>query len=120
MKKVVILGAGFAGLHIFYKLRDLMGREIEITIIDKNDYSLLKPSLPEVALEGASVSHVQIPIANTLRAKGATFLQSNIKRIDADKKEIYCENNKVVLYDTLFITLGAVKDYDAIEGYREL
>jgi len=119
MKKVVILGAGFAGLHIFYKLRDLMGREIEITIIDKNDYSLLKPSLPEVALEGASVSHVQIPIANTLRAKGATFLQSNIKRIDADKKEIYCENNKVVLYDTLFITLGAVKDYDAIEGYRE-
>ena len=34
MKKVVIAGAGFAGLHIFYKLRHLIGIKIEITVID--------------------------------------------------------------------------------------
>jgi len=119
MNRVVILGAGFAGLHIFYKLRGLIGQEIEVMVIEKNDYSLLKPSLPEVALEGALVSHVQIPIAQTIRAKGADFLMTTVERIDADNKIIYCAGDKEIAYDTLFITLGAVKDYDAIEGYKE-
>lgn len=32
MKKVVILGAGFAGLHIFYKIRHLIGKKIEVIV----------------------------------------------------------------------------------------
>jgi len=62
MKKVVILGAGFAGLHIFYKIRHLIGKKIEITVIDSRSHSLLKPSLPE----------------HTLESKGATFIQDEV------------------------------------------
>ena len=48
MKKIIILGAGFAGLHIFYKIRHLIGKKIDITVIDSRSHSLLKPSLPEI------------------------------------------------------------------------
>ena len=51
MKKVVILGVGFAGLHIFYKVRHLIDKKIDVTIIDSRSHSLLKPSLEYAANE---------------------------------------------------------------------
>ena len=62
MKKVVILGCGFARLHIFYKIRHLVGKKIDLTVVDSRKFSLLKPSLPEVALEGAILSHSLIDL----------------------------------------------------------
>ncbi len=119
MKKVVILGAGFSGLHIFYKIRELIGKKIDVTVIDKRSHSLLKPSLPEVAFEGAPVSHSLVELEHTITQKGAKFIQDEITFIDANNNKLTLKNNQTIEYDYLFITLGAVKDYDAIEGYRE-
>ncbi len=119
MKKVVILGAGFSGLHIFYKIRHLIGKKIEITVVDRRSHALLKPELPEVAFEGAPLSHSLIELEHTLENRGATFIQSDVERIEAKTNKIILKNGKHVIYDYLFITLGAVKDYDAIKGYKE-
>ncbi len=119
MKKIVILGAGFAGLHIFYKLRHLIGKKIEITVIDKRSHSLLKPSLPEVAFEGAPLSHSLVELEHTIASKGAIFLQSEVIEINAKANKLHLKSGAVISYDYLFVTLGAIKDYDAIKGYRE-
>ena len=119
MKKVVILGAGFAGLHIFYKIRRLIGKTIEVTVIDRRSHSLLKPSLPEVAFEGAPLSHSLVELEHTLRSRGAEFIRDEVTRIDAAANRLELSNGGQVEYDYLFIALGAVKDYDAIKGYRE-
>jgi len=119
MKKVVILGAGFAGLHIFYTLRHLIGKKIEITVVNPLQYSLLKPSLPDVALDGLDVSHTRIPIRQSIESKGALLIEDEAVRIDADEQVIHLKNGDTLSYDTLFIAMGAVKDYDAIEGFSE-
>ncbi len=119
MKKIVILGAGFAGLHIFYKLRHLIGKKIEITVIDKRSHSLLKPSLPEVAFEGAPLSHSLVELEHTIASKGATFLQSEVIEINAKANELRLKSGVIISYDYLFVTLGAIKNYDAIKGYKE-
>ncbi len=119
MKKVVILGAGFAGLHIFYKIRHLIGKKIEVTVIDPRTHSLLKPSLPEVAFEGAPISHSLVELEPTLTSRGAVFIQDEASHIDALDSRIELASGETVMYDYLFITVGAVKDYDAIKGYRE-
>ncbi len=119
MKKVIILGAGFAGMHLFYKLRDLIGEKITLTVVEPSSYSLLKPSLPEVALDGASVEHVHIPIRHAIETRGAALIHARVVEIDPNAREILCDNGEKLVYDTLFIALGAVKDYDAIEGFRE-
>ena len=119
MKKIVIVGAGFAGLHIFYKLRYLIGKKIDITIIDTRSHSLLKPSLPEVAFEGAPISHSLVELRHTLESRGATFIQDEVISFDAKNSNIILKNYDQVNYDYIFLTLGAVKDYDAIKGYRE-
>ena len=119
MKKVVILGAGFAGLHIFYKIRRLIGKKIEVTVIDPRTHSLLKPSLPEVAFEGAPISHSLVELEPTLASRGAAFIRDEAVRIDASANRIELASGNTVAYDYLFVTVGAVKDYDAIKGYRE-
>ena len=119
MKKVVILGAGFAGLHIFYKIRHLLGKKIELTVIDRRSHSLLKPSLPEVAFEGAPLSHSLVELEHTLTSRGATFIHDDVMEIDPDSDTLTLKSGETVSYDYLFVTLGAVKDYDAIKGYRE-
>ncbi|HFB53449.1 MAG TPA: hypothetical protein ENJ67_01840, partial [Sulfurimonas autotrophica] len=119
MKKVVILGAGFAGLHAFYKIRHLIGKKIDVTLIDKRSHSLLKPSLPEVAFEGAALSHSLVELEHTLSSRGATFIQDEVIKIDAKANTLKLGNDETVGYDYLLITLGAVKDYDAVKGFRE-
>ena len=119
MKKVVILGAGFAGLHAFYKIRHLIGKKIDVTVIDKRSHSLLKPSLPEVAFEGAALSHSLVELEHTLTSRGATFIQDEVVKIDAKANTLKLGSGETVGYDYLLITLGAVKDYDAVKGFRE-
>jgi sulfide:quinone oxidoreductase len=119
MKKILILGAGFSGLHIFYKLRHLIGKKIEITVIDKRSHALLKPALPEIALEGAPLSHSLVELAHTLESRGATFIQNEVHLIEADLNRVILKGGEEVVYDYLFVTLGAVKDYDAIKGFNE-
>jgi len=119
MKKVVILGAGFAGLHIFYKIRHLIGKKIEITVIDSRSHSLLKPSLPEVAFEGAPISHSLVELKHTLESKGATFIQDEVVQIEEKINTLTLKNSEKIEYDYLMVTLGAIKDYDLVKGFRE-
>jgi len=119
MKKVVILGAGFSGLHVFYKIRHLIGKKIDVTVIDARSHSLLKPSLPEVAFDGAPISHSLVELKHTIESRGATFVHDEVVHIDAEKSTLKLKSGADENYDYLFVTLGAVKDYDAIKGFRE-
>ncbi|RMA93086.1 NAD(P)/FAD-dependent oxidoreductase [Hydrogenothermus marinus] len=119
MKKVVIIGAGFAGLHIFYKIRHLIGDKIDLTVIDSRSHALLKPALPEVAFNGEPVSHTLVELKPTIESKDGNFIQDEVININAKANTLTLKENGNIEYDYLFITLGAVKDYDSVKGFRE-
>ncbi|SMC02446.1 sulfide:quinone oxidoreductase [Sulfobacillus thermosulfidooxidans DSM 9293] len=116
--RMVILGGGFAGLRILYRLHNALYHHADITLVDSRDYTLQKPGMPDVALVGTPVDmfrHKLQPIAD--RA-GARFIQATAQYIDPMKQTVALSNGQQLPYDYLFITTGIVKDYDAIEGYR--
>jgi len=117
MKKIVILGSGFAGLHIFYKIRHLIGKKIEVTMIDSRSHALLKPSLPEIAFEGAPLSHSLVELEQTIERYGASFVENEVEKIVPETNVVKLKDGQEIEYDYLFVTLGAVKNYDAIKGY---
>ncbi len=119
MKRVIILGAGFAGLHIFYKIHHLIGKKIELVVVDQRKESVLKPSLPEVALVGKPLEHSLVDIKNSIENRGAIFINKEVVEIFANSNKIVFSDNEDLEYDYLFVALGAVKDYDAIKGYHE-
>ncbi len=116
-KKVVIIGAGFGGLRTLYNLEKHKDR-FDFTVINKTDYSLERPSLPEVAFEGKPVKKTQIKIKDYLEKKGINFKLGEVKKINPEKNEVEVDG-ETIPYDYLVIATGAIKDYDAIKGYRE-
>ncbi len=117
-KKLIIIGAGFAGLRALYRL-DPYRRHFAITVVDRHDYSLERPALPEVAMENKPVEGVHIPTPPQFKKHGAAFEQGEVSRIDPQAQKVILESGKELDYDYLVIAGGAVKDYDAIKGYRE-
>ena len=118
-KKIVIIGAGFGGLRFLYDVKKQFKDEIEIVIIDERETSLEKPSLVEVALAGKPVSHTQIPIRNIARSQKVEFINSRASKIIPEENLAILKNGSDLKYDYLVIAAGAVKDYDALSGFKE-
>ncbi|MDG6925756.1 MAG: FAD-dependent oxidoreductase [Nitrososphaerota archaeon] len=117
--RIVILGCGFAGLRAFYRLSRGLHNSVDFLLVDERKTSLEKPSLPEVALAGKPLGHVQIPLEPLLKERGGTFLNAAVDRIDADGNLVKLSSGETVTYDYLVLALGATKGYDRLPGFRE-
>jgi len=118
IKKVVIIGGGFAGLRAMYRLSD-DAFHFEITLVDKRTYAVERPVLPEVAIEGKAPEKTHIEIAPQCRKHDAAFALGEVTRIDTDARRVELDTGEALAYDYLIIASGATKDYDAVEGYRD-
>ncbi|MGC8516122.1 MAG: NAD(P)/FAD-dependent oxidoreductase [Thermoplasmata archaeon] len=119
MKKIVIIGGGFAGLRLLYRLRKTLRNTVDITLLDRSEFSIEKPSLPEVAFSGKETSKVRIPLRQTVERKGSKFIHDGAVKIDPIGKAVLTEGGARINYDILVVATGAVKDYDSIPGFRE-
>lgn len=64
LKKVVVIGGGFAGLNFVKKLDP---RKFDITIIDRNNYHSFPPLFYQVASAGLDASSICFPLRRELR-----------------------------------------------------
>src|SRR5918911_1982565 len=85
-QRVLILGGGFAGLNTAAHLERLLaGRpDIEITLVNRDNYSLFTPMLAEVAGSGIQPSHIVNPIRTFLRR--TRFRAGIVQRIDLENR----------------------------------
>jgi len=117
-KQIIIMGGGFAGLRAYYHLIKEK-KHLDITVIDKREKLLEKPALPEVAYTGKSVNHVLIDFEETITRKGGKFIQDEVIKINPKLNHIHLKKGDKLDYDYLIIATGAVKSFDAIEGFEE-
>ena len=108
IKRVVIIGAGFAGLNLAKKLNN---KGLQVVLIDKNNYHTFQPLLYQVAtagLEADSIAHA----VRTLFKKGKNFhfRIAEIKEIDTQNKQIK-SNIGDLKYDLLVIATGSNTNY---------
>ncbi|MFX0208776.1 MAG: NAD(P)/FAD-dependent oxidoreductase, partial [Candidatus Hodarchaeota archaeon] len=105
--KVLILGAGMAGIRAALHLEKLsQSGEIEIEIIDEKIYHLLIPNLHEAATDRISANAVQIPLKEIFRDKNITYHHAKVSKIDFKEKIVIVNKNRIS-YDFLVIALGA-------------
>jgi len=81
MKKVLIIGGGFAGLNAAKKLGK--SSELEIILLDRRNYHLFQPLLYQVAMAGLSPADIAAPIRGLLnKYNNIQVLQSHVKKVD--------------------------------------
>ena len=90
MHKIIIVGAGFAGLQTAKRLAN---SSLDITIIDKRNYHLFQPLLYQVATAGLSPADIALPIRSIFRS------QQNLKVILDELIAINPDLNKITTKD---------------------
>ncbi|MFQ6124879.1 MAG: NAD(P)/FAD-dependent oxidoreductase [Candidatus Heimdallarchaeota archaeon] len=117
--KILILGAGVAGVRTALTLEELSQRgELDIVVIDEKAYHLLIPNLHEAATSRISPKAVQIPLEQIFRNKNITFHRAKISEIDLEKKFVLVSGSRIS-YDFLIIALGGRTNFYNIPGLVE-
>ncbi|MEO8711940.1 MAG: NAD(P)/FAD-dependent oxidoreductase [Parafilimonas sp.] len=107
--RVVIIGAGFAGLKLARSLSKQKG--IEILLIDKNNYHQFQPLFYQVATAGLDASNISFPLRKVFQKV------NNIVLRFTEVKEIKTAENKIVTgigdfdYDVLVLATGATTNF---------
>ncbi|HSM52171.1 MAG TPA: NAD(P)/FAD-dependent oxidoreductase [Thermoanaerobaculia bacterium] len=106
--RVVIVGAGFAGLEA---AKRLAGADVSITIVDRRNFHLFQPLLDQVATGGLSPGQIASPLRAVLaRQKNATVLLGEMVDLDAEGRRVLLADGEVP-YDTLILAPGATHHY---------
>lgn len=118
MARVVVLGAGLAGLPAAHRLARRLGREHSVTVVAREADFVYRPSLPWVAVGVRRPEAIVAPVRPGLERRGIRFVQAEVRAIDPERREVVTGAG-VLRYDFLIVALGAELDWEAVPGSRE-
>ncbi|MGF1507566.1 MAG: NAD(P)/FAD-dependent oxidoreductase, partial [Anaerolineae bacterium] len=104
-KRVVIVGAGFAGINA---ARELRRADLDVLLIDRQNYHLFQPLLYQVATASLEQESIAYPARNFVRRLGdhINFMLTEVIDIDLDNKRLIT-TTEPVSYDYLILAAGA-------------
>ena len=115
--RVVVLGAGFAGLELATTLSEELGNDVAVTLIDKSEAFVFGYSKLDVMFGRTTLDAVRLPYREFAKP-GVRFLQETITAIDPEARRVTTEGG-VHEADYLVVALGADYDLDATPGLAE-
>jgi NADH:ubiquinone reductase (H+-translocating) len=126
--RIVILGAGYAGMflaiNLYQSLKetskgDKKGKnssaDVEIILIDKNSYHQLLQEIHLVAAGYRTADQISIPVPSLIYGTEIRFIQSNVKEIHAGEHKVILDGS-IIDYDLVVICLGSTTKYFGIKG----
>ncbi|MGH7526313.1 MAG: NAD(P)/FAD-dependent oxidoreductase [Gemmatimonadales bacterium] len=122
--RVVVLGGGFAGVHAAIELERAMprGAEVDITIVNRDNFVLFTPMLHEVAASDLDVTHIVNPIRRMVRR--AVLFVGEVEEIDLPGRRVLVRHAQgghehALEYDHLVLALGSVTNFFDLPGLEE-
>jgi len=107
--RVVIVGAGFAGLHAAKGLARL---PVDVTVVDRRNHHTFQPLLYQVALAVLSPADIAQPIRSILRHQSnAQVLMDEVVGLDAAARQVTLASGARLDYDYLVLATGATHSY---------
>ena len=116
--RIVILGAGYAGLAAAIQLgARVKGREdVEITLVNAQERFTERLRLHMTAT-GQQVAEFDIP--EMLEGTGVRFVRGWVTAVDAAARTVRIDDDRELAYDTLVYGLGGVADTSAVPGAED-
>jgi sulfide:quinone oxidoreductase len=112
--RIIVLGAGFAGLELATVLSERLGDDAGVTLVDENDAFVFGYSKLDVMFGRAAPDDVRLPYA-AFEKPGIRLLRETITAIDPEARRVRT-NQGVHEADVLVVALGADYDFDATPG----
>jgi len=110
--RVVIIGAGFAGL---YAAKTLASHNVEIILIDRNNFHTFSPLLYQVATCALDPSAIAYPVRSIFRHRdNVHFMLGEVVSINTDNHQVEVRTNgqtHTESYDSLIVAAGSVTNH---------
>jgi len=116
VKKVVIVGGGFAGINLIKHL--CKDRRFQVTLVDKNNYSFFPPLLYQVATAFIEPSNISYPFRRLFQKKtNLRFHMGSLLKVNPEQNTIETDTG-VVAYDYLVLAMGTESNYFGMERVK--
>jgi NADH dehydrogenase len=122
-KQILILGGGFAGVYTARTLEKLLRPdEAEITLVNRENYWVYQPMLPEVISGSIGLTDVVSPIRRL--CPRTRLVMREVEAIDLDARKVIVSPGfrpvqTVLSYDYLVIALGSLTNFYGMPGMIE-
>lgn len=124
MKRIVIVGGGFAGVYAARALERKLRRrkDVEILLFCRENYTVFQPMLAEVISGTIGITDVVSPLRRMLHRTHVHVRE--VESIDIENKTIsvaagFRPHAHVIPYDQLVIAPGTVTDFRGLPGLPE-
>jgi len=122
--KILILGGGFGGVYTAMALEKLLKKDagVEIALINKDNYLVFQPMLPEIISGSIGILDTITPIRRL--CPGTNFYTREVESIDLKKRLVTTSSGirprpSYLEYDHLVIALGNVTSFTGDSGLSE-
>jgi len=116
--RVVVLGAGFAGLNAALALGDMA---VDGMVIDRQNHHTFQPLLYQVAVGVLSPADISQPIRTVLRhKKNIEVLMDEAVGIDTTQQCVQMRTGAKIDYDYLILGTGSTHSYFGNDGWAKL
>jgi len=121
MRRIVIVGGGYAGFYTAWNLEKRLRRgEAEVVVIDPLPYMTYQPFLPEVMAGSVEPRHALVSLRRHLHR--TELLSARVTRIDHGRKTVTVQpavgDDYDLDYDIVVVTAGAVTRTFPIPGVQ--
>lgn len=115
--KIVIVGGGFAGINL---AKSLAGKKnIEVILVDKNNYNFFPPLLYQVATSFIESSNITYPFRKMFQRKeNVRFYFGSLININMAQNNIETDNG-ILNYDHLVLAMGTETNYFGLENVKQ-
>lgn len=115
-KRIVIIGAGFGGLALAQKLAR---HDVQIVLIDKNNYHQFQPLFYQVAMAGLEPSSISFPLRKIFQRKKNVHIRiTEVTKVNPEKNSIDTALGEIT-YDYLVLAMGAGTNFFGMKNMIE-
>ncbi|TAK18276.1 MAG: NAD(P)/FAD-dependent oxidoreductase [Nitrosarchaeum sp.] len=116
LKKILILGGGYAGVGVLNKIQKTFENNVDVNIelVSESNFFLHTPMLPEMATGTIEPRHIATPIRRF--CKRAQFHQAKVIDISLNSKQVTIqrmsdESQRILFYDYLVLAMGGKTNF---------
>lgn len=117
MASIVVLGAGLGGTIMAYELREALGPQHKVTVVNKGPSYSFVPSNPWVAVGWREREAIEVELAPVFAKHNIAFNPSGATQLHPAEKRMDLGDGTSLSYDYLVIATGPELAFDEIEGF---
>lgn len=116
-KRVVVVGGGFAGLHVLKGMAN--DPRFQVTLVDRDNYHHFTPLLYQVAMAFIEPANISYPFRRLFQERwNLRFHMGCLVRVDLEKNEVVTDTGNLP-YDYLVLALGTESNYFGMDNVKK-